>query len=163
VLITYRRLLWLLPVLFGLHNLEESFAMVAFSRAHLPGLHSVTQPQFNAAVILITAAGFIITYLSIAKGLRGAWAYAPLWLQSILFVNALTHIAASVYAGEAAPGIYTAVFVNIPFSLWLFRRAFAEKYATRKYFIYSCAAGLASYAPLTFASLAAGKALCGPV
>ncbi len=146
-----------LPFLFALHNAEEALSMVGFSARHMAGFHSVTQVQFLSALVLITAAAFVLCFLAVNRLGRGVWAYVPLWIQSILFFNAFSHIAITIHTGEAAPGIFTAVLVNIPFTLVLFRRAFREGLVTARGAAYAAVAGLVLYVPVVLLSLGLGS------
>lgn len=146
-----------LPFLFALHNAEESLSMVEFSARHMAGFHSVTQVQFLSALVLITGAAFILCYMAVGRFGRGVWAYVPLWIQSILFFNAFSHIAITIHSGEAAPGVYTAVLVNIPFALALFRGALREGFVTARGAFWSAVAGLVLYVPVVLLSLGFGS------
>jgi hypothetical protein len=146
-----------LPFLFAMHNAEESLSMVEFSARHMAGFHSVTQVQFLSALVLITGAAFILCYMAVGRFGRGVWAYVPLWIQSILFFNAFSHIAITIHSGEAAPGVYTAVLVNIPFALALFRGALREGFVTARGAFWSAVAGLVLYVPVVLLSLGFGS------
>mgnify|MGYP000937134172 CR=1 FL=1 len=146
-----------LPFLFAMHNAEESLSMVEFSARHMAGFHSVTQVQFLPALVLITGAAFILCYMAVGRFGRGVWAYVPLWIQSILFFNAFSHIAITIHSGEAAPGVYTAVLVNIPFALALFRGALREGFVTARGAFWSAVAGLVLYVPVVLLSLGFGS------
>ncbi|HSV98365.1 MAG TPA: HXXEE domain-containing protein, partial [Spirochaetota bacterium] len=142
-----------LPFLFALHNAEESLSMVEFSARHMAGFHSVTQVQFLSALVLITGAAFVLCFVAAGRFGRGIWAYVPLWIQSILFFNAFSHIAITIHTGEAAPGVYTAVLVNIPFTIALFRGALREGLVTARGASWSAVAGLVLYVPVVLLSL----------
>lgn len=146
-----------LPFLFALHNAEESLSMVEFSARHMAGFHSVTQVQFLSALVLITGAAFILCFMAAGRFGLGIWTYVPLWIQSILFFNAFSHIAITIHSGEAAPGVYTAVLVNIPFTLVLFRGALREGFATARGASWSAVAGLVLYVPVVLLSLGFGS------
>lgn len=146
-----------LPFLFALHNAEEALSMVEFSARHLAGFHSVTQVQFLSALALITAAAFVLCFMAAGRFGRGVWAYVPLWIQSILFFNAFSHIAITIHTGEAAPGVYTAVLVTIPFTFVLFRGAFREGFVTARRAAYAAAAGLILYVTAVLLSLGFGS------
>ncbi len=146
-----------LPFLFALHNAEEALSMVEFSARHMAGFHSVTQVQFLSALVLISVAALVLCFLAVNRLGRGVWAYVPLWIQSILFFNAFSHIAITIQTGEAAPGVYTAVLVNIPFTLVLFRAAFRDGLVTARGAAYTVATGLVLYVPVVLVSLGFGS------
>ena len=60
--IPFDRLLWLVPVFFALHNLEEAPFMERWSRRLPLKIHPVvTTRQFALAVTFLTLAGFLLT------------------------------------------------------------------------------------------------------
>jgi hypothetical protein len=53
---------------------------------------------------------------------------AVLLLESVLLVNADWHIFAAVVRGGYAPGVITAVLINLPFGIYVLRRAVREQW-----------------------------------
>ncbi len=51
-----------------------------------------------------------------------------LFIESILLVNAGWHIFASVITGGYAPGVITAVLINLPFGIYVLQRAVKERW-----------------------------------
>lgn len=126
------RLLAIVPVALLLHNLEEALTIgpaLPRMQAKLSGLlgRAVALPserQFHLDLVLITAFGFAL--LLAARWWRGAgWALVA--LQAVMAVNVLTHVAAAVFLGGYAPGLVTAVLVEAPASVILFRRLRRER------------------------------------
>jgi hypothetical protein len=156
---SYKSLLWIMPFIMGLHNLEEAPSMVEFSARYLPDIHFVTGPQFHAALIIVTLGGFAAAYASLYFLGRGVWAYVPVAMQVIMLLNAFSHIGASIVFGTAAPGVYTGALVNVPFALLVFRAVFREKFADRRGFAIAFIAGALLYLPLIALSLYAGSLL----
>jgi hypothetical protein len=154
---SYKALLWIMPFVMGLHNLEEAPSMVDFSARYLPNVHFVTGPQFHAALVIVTLGGFAAVYTSLFFLEKAWWAYVPIAIQTIMLLNALSHIGASIMFSTAAPGVYTAAAINIPFALLTFRAAFGEGYADRRGFAIAFIAGALLYLPIIAFSLFAGS------
>ena len=126
------RVLALVPVALLLHNLEEALTM----RAALPQMQGkwsaflgrpVSLPsahQYDVALVLITAFAFA---LWLAAGRWSGAATALVALQVVMAVNVLTHVAGAVLLGGYAPGLVTAVLVEAPVSVILFRRLRRER------------------------------------
>jgi hypothetical protein len=128
-----RHLLALVPLLLTLHNLEEALFMPGFlerfaDRAgRLPSflaglLPDVTLAQFLIALALVTVA----PYLFAASGpleRRGRAFYLVLGTQMVVLLNVAVHVAGAVWMRGYVPGLVTALLVNLPFSVYLFRRA----------------------------------------
>jgi hypothetical protein len=53
---------------------------------------------------------------------------AVLLLESVLLVNAAWHIFAAVVRGGYAPGLITAVLINLPFGIYVLRRAVRDQW-----------------------------------
>ena len=129
---TFTQLLWLVPILFAIHNFEEAPFMASWIQK-LPNspIKPVTSPQFTIAVTLLTILGFVITFLG-ANSTPGSVGFLLiLEIQAIMLVNAVVpHITATIRFRMYSPGVITAVFLNIPFSITLFYRATNEGFLT---------------------------------
>jgi hypothetical protein len=134
---TRERLLWLVPTLIALHNLEEA---VTFPR-YLPAVRAFAPDPLRTFLVHVTYSEIllVLTVVTVLPLAATAWATArptsrpALWLvltiQMVMLVNALWHVAAAVFLLRGyAPGVVTAVAVNIPFSGYLLRRASAERW-----------------------------------
>lgn len=158
--LTFDRLLWLVPVFFALHNLEEAPFMEGWSKRLPLKIHpNVTTRQFVIAVTVLTVAGFLLTYISLGY-LQPAIGYLlVLEIQMILLFNAfIPHIGSTIRFRMYSPGVVTAIVITLPFSFYLFRRAFAENILTPNQFWMLL--GIAPIAMVMFAylSLLIGKA-----
>lgn len=159
--ISFEHLLWLVPVFFALHNLEEAPFMEGWSKRlplKLP-IHYTTR-QFVIAVTILTLGGFLVTYwgVEILHNTTGYW--IVMGIQAILFFNAfIPHIGSTIRFRLYSPGVITATLITIPFSIYLFQRALSENIITWKQ-IWTLLA-IAPFAMVLFAflSLQIGKAL----
>jgi hypothetical protein len=125
--IPFRGLLWLVPVFFTLHNIEEAPFMAKWSKRLPVKFHSsLTTPQFVVAVTFLTLVSYILTYASLAWLPASPGYLIILGMQMILFVNAFVpHLATTIRFRLYSPGVVTAVLITVPFSVYLFQRAFA--------------------------------------
>ena len=122
----------MVPIFFMLHNMEEAPFMEKWSERLPVKMHpTVTTPQFVVAVIFLTVASFIVTLAGLA------WLPTPtgylliLGIQAALFVNAFVpHLVTTIRFRLYSPGVVTAVLITIPFSVYLFQRAFREQILT---------------------------------
>jgi len=158
--LSFDRLLWLVPFFFALHNLEEAPFMEGWSKKLPLKIHpNVTTRQFAAAVTFLTVAGILITYLGL-NVLQDSIGYLlVLGIQTILLFNAfIPHITTTIRFRMYSPGVITAVIFTLPFSFYVFRRAFAENILTTTQFWMLL--GIAPFAMVLFAylSLQIGKA-----
>ena len=126
--LTFTQLLWGVPILLAIHNLEEAPFMEKWSRELPLPIHPIVSTrQFIAAVTLLTVAGFAVTYFGIADIKQPIGMWAVFEIQMIMLVNAIVpHLASTLRFRRYSPGIFTAIFLNFPFSIYLFQRAMQE-------------------------------------
>ena len=123
--LTFTQLLWLVPLFFAIHNIEEVPFMAKWTeKLNSPVYPKVTTRQFAIAVTFLTLGSILITYF----GTRNPDGYfgpiVIMGIQAILFVNAIVpHIVMTVKMRLYSPGVITAVFINIPFTIYLFIQA----------------------------------------
>lgn len=131
-----KTLLWLVPVLVTIHDLEEALFMPAFlekRNASIPDslrgiIPTVTYRQFLIALVIIT----IIPYV-IALFLNGRWAvYLLVCFQVVILINVFAHVVTSIFQKGYGPGLATALLINLPFSLYLLRRVVLERWMSKK-------------------------------
>lgn len=126
--LSFAQVLWLVPIFFTLHNLEEAPFMENWSKRLPLKIHpKVTTRQFVIAVTFLTLAGFLVTYIAL-EYLQNTTGYLMvLGIQTILLFNAfIPHIASTLRFRMYSPGVITAVVFTLPFSWYLFQRAFTE-------------------------------------
>jgi hypothetical protein len=152
----FDRLLWLVPVFFALHNMEEAPLMERWSqRLPFKTPFTITTRQFVIAVTFLTLAAFILTYLEVEHLANRTGYLIVLGMQAILLFNAfIPHIAATIRLRTYSPGVITGVLMTLPFSFYLFRRALAENILTRTQFWILL--GIAPVAMVIFALTALG-------
>jgi uncharacterized protein with HXXEE motif len=148
---TRRAALWLIPSFIALHNVEEA---VTFRR-YLPAVRALAPDSFRTFLGHVTYPEVLLalTVVTLAPLAVVAWVNArptsqlALWLvvtiQMVMLVNALWHLAAAAFLFRGyAPGVVTAVVVNLPFSVYVLRRALVERWVSRS--------ALASTLPVAF-------------
>lgn len=96
---------------------------------------TVTTRQFVIAVTFLTAAGFLLTYIALEYLQTTIGYLLVLEMQAILLFNAfIPHIGSTIRFRMYSPGVITAIVITLPFSFYLFRRAFAELVLTSDQF-----------------------------
>ena len=122
--------LWLVPIFFAVHNLEEVYGMKKWPRkTSLPSQLEVKNTQFVIAVSILTAFVIIITFWGINQANHDFGIGVILAIQAIVFINSLIpHIFVALLHRKYNPGLVTSIFINIPFSVHLFRQALVEKF-----------------------------------
>jgi Protein of unknown function with HXXEE motif len=119
----------LIGVALVLHTTEEYLTFPAYlpPAKRLPPLllppALMQNPQnLHIALLLATVLPLVVIAWAILRP-RKALLVSALFLECILLVNAGWHIFAACVRGGYAPGVLTAVLVNLPFGVYVLRRA----------------------------------------
>lgn len=160
-------LLWLVPILLAVHNLEEGLLMQRYlpaAQAAVPaffrrpvGLYDY--PQFVALLIVLTIAAFLIAAFGGLTRPGSTAGYALLAVQATLLLNVASHIGAAFVLRGYSPGLVTALFVNLPFSLWLIAVAWQEHWYSRGALIGLVPIALILHGPVLLGVLAVASRL----
>lgn len=133
-----RAALLLVPVLITIHNAEEALAMPAALRtlpARLPASLAgmiPSYPQFLAALAVVTVLPWTVWLLGVARReTRPGIVLLPL-VQAVMLVNVASHVGSAIFLRGYAPGVATALALNLPFSIYLLRRALSERWISRR-------------------------------
>jgi hypothetical protein len=138
---SYKSLAWTLFAALALHNLEEGLAVKAMApeiarllAQHLPALAAVWRPEAFyrslAAATLLPLAG--VVYATTGRPSAGKEALLAV-LAAVLLLNVFVpHVPAAVVLGGYAPGVATAVLLNLPVSALFLRRAVREGRVSRR-------------------------------
>jgi hypothetical protein len=124
------QLLWGVPILLAVHNLEEAPFMEKWPRELSLPIHPiVSTKQFVAAVTLLTIAGFAVTYFGVTTSNQPIGTSIILGIQMVMLVNVFVpHLATAIRFRKYSPGIITGLLLNLPFSIYLFNRAMQERF-----------------------------------
>ena len=163
--LTFKQVLWFIPIVLTLHNIEEALTMPTWVMAHLPLINEslpiaihFTPMQLLLSLLLATVVPLIVTMVCINGEKRSGKLYLLFLLQMIVLLNVfIPHIAASIKMKQYNPGVITAVCVNLPFSLYLFRRAFLERYFAPREFVLLFVLALLVYGPVAWTLHFAGE------
>jgi hypothetical protein len=159
--IPFDRLLWLVPIILTIHNIEEAPFMEGWSKRLPLNVHpTVSTRQFVIAVTFLTLAGFLVTYFGAGYLANQIGYLMVLGIQAILLFNVFVpHLATTIRFRMYSPGVMTAILITLPFSYYLFQRALNENIINWNQFWILL--GIAPFAMVVFAfiSLQIGKAL----
>jgi len=155
-----KRLFWFIPGILSIHNLEEALTMPQWMSAHLPMLRTAipffdhlqfSTTQLYISLIFVTLIPFLVTYFCL-RGERTIQKISILLiLQAIIFWNALMpHIGGLFVLGMYNPGMITAVLLNVPFSIYLFRKVKQEESVSKSALRNCILIGLVAYLPIVY-------------
>lgn len=148
-----KTLLWLVPVFLTIHNLEEAVVMPAFiarRNSSVPAtmreiIPPVTYKQFLIALAIITILPYIVALFWMSR----RWAvYLLVGFQVVMLINVFAHTLMALFLQGYAPGLVTALLINLPFSLYLLRRAVMEKWMSKRAMVLMFPLGLLIHGPV---------------
>ncbi len=109
---------WLFPLAYGLHIVEEYWFHFPAYVANLSGRH-ISNPQF----LLINAIFWLLMVAAVVLVLaRPSWAWLVVTLATVLGINAALHIVGSVVTFTYSPGTVTAAFLYVPLVVYALRQ-----------------------------------------
>jgi hypothetical protein len=130
--IPFRKLQWLFPVVVTAHNLEEAIWLPGFIAMHADQLPwAVRSGEFRLALVVLTVAAWVVTYLSWRTGKQTLWAYLEFGYVTAMLVNVFVPHVPSVFVFRRyVPGFGTAVILNLPVLTVLATKAVREGYVS---------------------------------
>jgi hypothetical protein len=132
-MLQFKNLQWLFPIAVALHNGEEAIWMPAWDVQHAARLpmHPPSAAVIRTALIVLTAAAFLVTYLSAREGPESVWAYLTFGGIVAMLANVFVpHVPAAIMFRGYAPGVVTAVLINLPVMSVLAIRAVRERWVS---------------------------------
>jgi hypothetical protein len=114
-----------------LHNAEEAIWMPGWDVGRLEDV--VGRPpgaaEIRAALAVLTLLAFAVTYLSTRRGPETIWAYLTFGYIIAMLANVFVpHVPAAIVFRGYAPGVFTAVLVNLPVMSILAIRMLRERW-----------------------------------
>ena len=133
----YRTLQWLVAAFALTHNLEEALTMPAYApvaRQRLSGvapsgLLAATEDLswFYVALVVATVVPLLVVLVATAGQPKRGAAWAVVFVQSLFLANVFVpHVPAAVVLGGYAPGVATAVGIQLPYGVYFVRRSVRE-------------------------------------
>ena len=137
-----KNIIWLGPVVFLIHDLEEVFwtqPWIEKNRFLFEGtlgerlIHSMgySPVEFGLVVLLITILCSMISFFATRQIKAGMSMNLYVSTLLILFANVFTHAGQSLILGMYTPGVVTAVLVVLPYTVIAFRTLKAHHLLTR--------------------------------
>jgi len=158
--LTYKQTLWFIPILLLVHNIEEALTMPQWVEVNLSVLReklflfryvNFSRVQLYTSLVLVSLIPFILATFCMREPMKTKRITVLLALQGIIFWNAFVpHLSGIFVLGMYNPGTITAMVINIPFSIYLFRRSVKEGMFTAKNLRSMMLLALAVYLPVVY-------------
>ncbi|MGE5246345.1 MAG: HXXEE domain-containing protein [Betaproteobacteria bacterium] len=153
---TRRQIALLVPILLTLHNVEEAMTFgpwLPLVQARAPVLlqlwiNEVSLKGLPMALVVATAVPWAVAVWAASRPSYGIAIWSLLLVQAVVLVNVFWHLGAAVVLQGYAPGLLTAVMFNLPFSVYLFRRAVRDRWCSTHALIGLVPAALVVHGPL---------------
>ncbi|HKQ99871.1 MAG TPA: HXXEE domain-containing protein [Pyrinomonadaceae bacterium] len=171
------RALWLLPLIFIIHDGEELLTMPDWIASHQQELNQLARINETMAEILrslptttaqvaVSIGCILLLFVVVTAGAaisqrRGFWLYAYASLLGVLFLHVFTHVAQAILVRGYAPGVIGAVVAIIPGALYIYRRLFEAKLLTVKSSVITALIGFALFIPGAMLAHQIGRMLGG--
>ncbi|WP_136699660.1 HXXEE domain-containing protein [Bacillus fungorum] len=130
---------WIIPLLFFIHNLEESFQMPQYL-ANQFSIHFITSRRFFIAIFVLTIFVSLIVFLYQLNFFSSI--YWIIFIQGAILFNSVQHIILFFIYRSYNPGVISAAFIVI-FSIFFFSSQ--KHFIHKKKFIITLAFSLFSY------------------
>ncbi|MDC2863816.1 HXXEE domain-containing protein [Bacillus sp. BP-3] len=140
---------WIIPIIFALHNAEEYyfFPEMKYFRPVQMEENMLQSKHFFIAILLLTVfvCGVVMIHDLFLKKLT---LYMVLFTQTMIFTNGIVHLVGAILKRGYVPGLGTAFFLIIPFSLFLFWKGNVVGWWKWKHVWISCIIGILLIFPI---------------
>ena len=170
-----RSALWLLPLVFVIHDGEEILTMPRWIAGHRPLLERIAHkspaarrvvanlPTTTAQVAVAVAvelAVFLLATVLVAGDPRPGFAlYVYAALLGVYTAHSLTHLGQTLLLRAYTPGVVTAVLLVPPVGGFIYKRLFEAGLLSRRSALLSAAAGVLGMVPLLLTAHFVGRML----
>ena len=175
VVASLRPAVWLLPLVFVIHDGEEILTMPRWIAGHRPLLQHIARmspaarevvanlPTTTAQVAIAVAVELAVFLLATALVARDPRRGFPLYFYAAVLgvytAHSLTHLGQTVLLRDYTPGVVTAVLVVPAAGAYLYKRLFEADLLSRRSALLSAAAGVLGMVPLLLTAHFVGRAL----
>lgn len=158
--LSIRLLPWMVPALITLHNMEELAGMPAVI-VELPRkipagipvgiLHFPPSPaEFLLALVIVTVLPYLFAALAqLGRSPRARRTGMVLLsgTQAVMLLNVLSHLGSAALLRGYAPGMVTALALNLPFSLLFFGMALRQGWLVKRHLLWLALAAVLFHGP----------------
>jgi hypothetical protein len=172
-----RSTLWLLPLVFVIHDGEEVLTMAGWVGAHRPQLDQLAQrspllgrlvdslatstPQAALAIGLLFVLFLGVTWAAVRAPWPGPWLRVYAGLLGAFFLHAFNHVGQALLFDGYVPGLFGAVLAVVPGALFIYRRLLAAGLLSVKTAIVSAFLGLPPLAASALLALRVARLMVG--
>jgi hypothetical protein len=171
-LISIHTVIWLLPIAFMFHDLEEIVTVEAWMQRNRADLHKRLPARIVKAVerdLSMETASFAVavSFMLLGVSLSTVWAGISLdhggsmlpfaGALAVFFVHSFTHMGQAIALRRYTPGVVTSIVIVLPYSVYTYYRLVADELLTWKMAALGFPVGLICAAPLLLLGHKVGK------
>ncbi len=135
---SFTLLCWLFAVSITLHNLEEALWLPQWSQSAGRWHHPMGTREFRFALGVLTALAYGAAYLAAVSGKETVGAYLISGYALAMLMNVFfPHLLATLIMRRYAPGMATALLLNLPVTLPLLYQGFQQSYIRLSTFMWA--------------------------
>ena len=122
--LSYRQAIWLAPVAYAVHILEESQQFAVWVNTNFA--QGFTTAQFVKNNLIMMSALIALSLLVTLHPRRWTALLHFLQISAVMFHNALFHMATTAYLGIYSPGLLSAMLLYLPVFYYITKRGYRE-------------------------------------
>jgi hypothetical protein len=164
---TREKAVWFVPCLLALHNAEEAWLFPEYLprvRGHAPLLmksfaDAINPNQLRVALLVVTVVPLLVSLWSWRRPQSRFAFWCVMLIQATVFLNVFAHLssALTIFHGFG-PGLFTALAINLPFSIFLFLRARQERWLSGREMFWLIPGAIIVHGPGLLGAFALAKA-----
>jgi len=120
--------IWMFPVALCVHNLEEAIWLPGWSQRAGYWMNPVGTHEFRIAAALLAILGIAVTAWAARGGKQSVGVYLLAGFALAMLLNVGFHVMATAARSQYAPGVVTAVTINLPVMSYLLRQLFRQNW-----------------------------------
>ncbi len=121
--------LWLFPIAFTLHNIEEAIWFPDFSKSAQKFHKPVDTFEFSFAIIILTVFSIVITIMFFIDGKQSLACYLYFAFNFGMLINVLfPHLTATIILKKYCPGLLTGILLLAPISAYVLSWGYSNEY-----------------------------------
>jgi hypothetical protein len=125
-ILSFNRVLWAVPVVFFLHEMEE-WNVLSWELSHFEGFESVPLIGLRLWLLLASVFGFLLTWIATRFQSEKITAYIIFPAIILTVLNGAQHVTWTFYFRDISPGFFFGGLLGIPVGIYLLFRAIKEK------------------------------------
>ncbi len=130
----FQKLIWLVPVVFLFHELEE-WNILAWYDAYFVDVPESTDVSIRTWLVAVSIVGFLLTSLTLLFKSETVKAYFMVPLIIVTLGNGLQHLYWTFLFGDYAPGVIFGGLIGVPLGCYFLYRCVSGKLISRWYLL----------------------------